>query len=96
MLSGSFIVDGQVQAVGFQQLTSLSSSTALTVPSSARLALIQASVQNVRWRDDGTNPTASVGNVITADSILWYTADPRNLKFIEETSGAKLNVSYYK
>ena len=43
--------------LGYQQITSLSSATGLTVPQGATLALIVPETQNVRWRDDGTNPT---------------------------------------
>jgi hypothetical protein len=47
--------------LGYQQITSLSSATALTVPTGATVAVIIPETQAIRWRDDGTNPTASVG-----------------------------------
>lgn len=81
--------------LGYQQITSLSSATALTVPVGTGLCLIQAETQSVRWRDDGTNPTASVGMILAAGDILFYTGKSVNLKFIEVTASAKLNVSYY-
>ncbi len=95
---GQRIIDGQRECIasGFQQITSLSSATALTVPAGASLTIIQAEDQSVRWRDDGTNPTASVGHIITANSVFVYTGEPSKLKFIEVTPSAKLNVSYYK
>lgn len=93
---GTAVVDGQLTCKGYQQITSLTAATALTVPTGARLAMIVAETQDVRWRDDGTNPTASVGMPIsTADAGYWYTGDLSAIKFIEQVAGAKLNVSYY-
>lgn len=95
-LSGVFSVDGQIEPNGFQRITSLSTVTTLTVPSGSRLCMVQAELAGVRWRDDGTAPDTDTGLQISVGSILWYTADPRNLKFIEDDAGARLNVSYYK
>jgi len=80
---------------GYQQLTSLATATVLAVPAGARFALIQAEDQNVRWRDDGTAPTATVGVQLAAGADLFFTGDLSALRFIEETTSAKLNVSYY-
>ena len=81
--------------LGYQQITSLSSSTALTVPAGATLALIVPETQNVRWRDDGIAPTASVGMLVPANSSMSYDGDLKAIRFIAATSGAILNVSYY-
>jgi len=89
-------VDGALTPKGYQQVTSLSSAAALTVPTAANLALIQAEDQNVRWRDDGTDPTTTVGIVLEAGDDFWYTGSLAALKFIQETATAKLNVSYYQ
>ena len=83
------------QPVGYQQITALSSSTALTIPNLAKAALIQVEDQNVRYRDDGVAPTSSVGMQLLADAAIWYTGKLSALRFIEETASAKLNVSYY-
>ena len=81
--------------LGYQQITSLSSSTALTVPDGATLALIVPEAQTVRWRDDGAAPTASVGMPVAALSSMSYDGDLKKIRFIAATSGAILNVSYY-
>ena len=81
--------------LGYQQITSLSSSTALTVPAGATMALIVPETQNVRWRDDGTAPTASVGMLVVANSSMSYDGDLQKIRFIAATAGAVLNVSYY-
>ncbi len=81
--------------LGYQQITSLSSATGLTPPQGATLALIVPETQNVRWRDDGTDPTASVGMPIFVGASLSYDGDFNKIKFIEETASAKMNVSFY-
>jgi hypothetical protein len=81
--------------LGYQQITSLSSSTALTVPAGATLALIVPETQSVRWRDDGIAPTATVGMLVPANASMSYDGDLKSIRFIAATSGAILNVSYY-
>lgn len=81
--------------LGYQQITDLSSAVGLTIPLGATLALIVPETQNVRWRDDGTNPTASVGMPIYIGASLSYDGDLNRIKFIQETASAKLNISYY-
>jgi hypothetical protein len=89
--------------IGYEQITSVSSSTALNVPlvdknglsCKASFALITPETQSVRWRDDGTAPTSSVGMPLSAGVTLQYDGDLSKIRFIEQLSGAKLNVSYY-
>lgn len=97
IFQGSPTYDGQREPIGFEQITSLSSAVApASIPVGTRMMFIQAEGQDVRWRDDGTDPTASVGMQITSESILLYTGFFHKIKFIEETAGAKLNITYYK
>jgi hypothetical protein len=96
-------VKGITTCMGYQQLGTLSSATGLTVPvrtpdgmsAKANFALIVAETQNVRWRDDGVDPTASVGMLLVAGIPFQYDGDLSKIKFIETTASAKLNVSYY-
>lgn len=89
--------------MGYQQITSLSSATGLTVPQkdlqglagTPRIAIITPEAQAVRWRDDGVAPTATVGMPLAAGVTLQYDGDLSQIKFIEQTSGAKLNITYY-
>ena len=89
--------------MGYQQITSLSSSTNLTVPprdlnglvGTPRIAIITPETQAVRWRDDNTAPTASVGMPLAAGVTLQYDGDLTQIKFIEQVGGAKLNITYY-
>lgn len=90
--------------MGYQQISSLSSATGLTVPevdpvtglkAMPTIALITPETNTVRWRDDGTNPTASVGMPLAAGVTLQYDGDLKKIKFIEQTASAKINISYY-
>lgn len=84
------------KALGYQQITSLSAATALTVPSGTLMAIITPETQAVRWRDDGTNPTATIGYPLAVGTELQYTAAQLSkLKFIEQTASATLNICYY-
>lgn len=85
-----------MRCVGFQQITSLSSATALTVPTGARAAVVYVESQSVRYREDGTSPTTTVGLVIAAGGTQTFGANIGSVKFIETTTSAKINVSYYK
>lgn len=88
---------GYMEPAGYVQITSLAAAANITsIPNGATLAVIQAESQNVRYRDDGTNPTTSVGMILAAGDILYYTGDMSAIKFIEVTGSAKLNISYYK
>jgi len=83
--------------LGHQQITSLSSAVGFTsIPAGTELAVVQAETQNVRFRDDGTNPTASVGIILVANTVYELTpASFAACKFIEVTASAKLNVAFY-
>lgn len=97
-LSTAAIADAGIRyaALGYQQITSLSAAAALTVPAGATTAVIVAEAQAVRYRDDGTDPSATVGMPVAVGVVLTYTGPLTKIKFFEQTSGAKLNISYYK
>jgi hypothetical protein len=81
--------------LGYQQITSLSASTALTPPRGATRALIAPLTQTVRWRDDGVAPTASIGMPVAAGTYLSYDGDLNRILFIQVSASAELNISYY-
>lgn len=87
--------------VGFQQIATLTTAQTLTLPAGtiggykARVAVIHPDVQNIRWRDDGVAPTATVGMRLLVGSELYYDGELTKLQMIEEVAGAKANVSYY-
>ena len=81
--------------LGYQQLTSLAASTALTVPLGATRAVVIATAQAVRWRDDGTAPTGTVGMPLAVNVEKTFTGGLSALRFIEQTASAVLNITYY-
>lgn len=81
--------------LGFQQVTALNTAKALTVPAGATFAHIQAESKDVRWRDDGTNPTAALGTLLYAGQDMLYVGDVNKIRFIETAASATLNVHYY-
>lgn len=82
----------------YAQDTTISSASALpgTIPAATTVALIQAEGADIRWRDDGENPTASVGMLLGAGTAFWYRGTFSAFKAIQVTSGGILNVSYYQ
>jgi hypothetical protein len=83
--------------LGFQQLAiGTGSASGLTPPAGAFFALIQSEVANLRYRDDGTAPTAAIGmRLLSASTPQEYTGSLTALRFIAEGAGAFLNVTYY-
>jgi len=96
IIQANALLGGGLVPLGYQQVTGLSSAKGFTVPASAVIAIMNPVTQNVRWRDDGTNPDASTGMQIVAGEYFTYTGDLSAMKFIEETTSAEMNVSYYR
>lgn len=83
--------------LGYQQITGLSTAKNLTVPTGATMAMITAEAQAVRYRDDGTAPTATVGQPLAVGLLpLQYSGTLSVIQFIEQTASAKVNVLYYR
>jgi hypothetical protein len=89
-------------ALGYCQLTSLSTAVGLAscsggIPTSSDIVQVCAETQAIRYRDDGTNPTATVGMPVASGTCFQYSGSSLSaLKFIEQTASAKLNISFYK
>jgi hypothetical protein len=81
--------------LGYEQFT-CDSATAPTIPEGCTLALFIPEAQAVRWRDDGSNPTATIGYPLAVGAELAYTSGRlARLKFIGQTAGATMNAVYY-
>lgn len=80
---------------GYVQDTTLSTVQTLTPPAGAIRAWIQAETQDVRWTDDGSNPTTTVGMLLKVNTVMEYEGDLEKFKYIEVAASAKLNISYY-
>lgn len=87
---------GAMKPLGYQQISSPAASTALTVPDNSKMAVISVETQAVRYRDDGTAPTAAIGMPLAAGvSQFEYVGDLSAIRFIQAIAGAVINVSYY-
>ena len=92
--SRRLVTDAVSMPQGYFQSTSLSSAVGLNAKN-GRWALLQAVGQNIRWRDDGTDPTAVVGMLLLVGNPLPYYGDLKAIRFIETAVSAELNVSVY-
>lgn len=94
--------------MGYQQIAALTlaAATNLTLPTVANsgfvpgYAVIQcagtAGTDSVRWRDDGTSPTSTVGMLLGAGQELDYSGDLTKIQFIISAGSASiLNISFY-
>jgi len=82
----SCIVDGNIRHVRFEKLTARNVAKGLTHTTNRH---------RVRRRDGGVAPTLPVGMQLAAGNGFLYAGALSKIKFIEETTGADLNVSYY-
>lgn len=84
------------KSLGYQQITDLSAAVGLTIPEGTCFVLFKPTGQAIRFRDDGTNPTASVGYPVAVGYEYVYTGSaPSRIRLIEVTAGAVLDVLYY-
>lgn len=83
------------QCLGYQQITSTATAVGLTVPSGANFAMIVCEAQALRWRDDGTDPSTTVGMPLAVGVDFSYDGDLHRIKFIAAVAGAIINISYY-
>lgn len=87
---------GSMTPLGYQQIVGLVAATALTVPAGATIAYVSVSGAAVRWRDDGTAPTASVGMPVGIGAQLSYSGSLSAVQFIQQSATATLDVAYYQ
>lgn len=84
----------QVTATGSPfNLPAVINETGLPAPT---WVLIQAEAQDLRYRDDGFNPSGPVGMLIKAGDTLCYAGDLTKIKLVAATAGAIANILYYQ
>lgn len=94
-------MSANINCVGYEEVSVTDSAVGLTVPTAAHRAIIKCAVADVRLREDGTDPTSSVGVPLANGDIAkymdhnWQSALGA-VKFIR-TGGtsATLHVHYY-
>ena len=77
-------------------ISSLTFQTVAGIPSGTSLIIITPQTQAIRWRDDGTAPTASVGYPLAVGDELRYTGlNMPALRVISQVAGAVVNCVAY-
>jgi len=89
-----FFADGTIEPAGYVQLTP-ATAQGISI-GGGRVAVIQALDQNIRIRDDGTDPTTTTGRRIHAGETIFYTGNLSSLRIIEEAASAEVNILVYK
>ena len=82
-----------------QNNLAITSATALTIPAGATYATVCVEGTGARWTWDGTTtPTSSVGSVLVGSQCLAFAGALilANLKFIQTSATATLDVEYAK
>ena len=86
--------------LGYQQISAatLATATPLTIPAGAVIALVIPEAAGVRWRDDGTAPTAAIGMIQSSGQPMTFSgaAELAALQFILQSGSPILDISYYK
>lgn len=91
------MISEQYEALGYTQIAVGSSASGLTPPAGTSLALIKVEAAAVRWRDDGTAPTTTVGfPMADTDPVFEYSGSISAIKFIAQSGSPVLNVAFYK
>lgn len=95
-----FVAGFNIKPAGFQPIDTATLATAqsLTAPAvdRANVAMIQAEGGTLRYRDDGTAPTAAVGTLISQGETLPYQGDLTKIQIIRTAAGAIANIHYYR
>lgn len=86
------------RALGYQQLTVDGTARSFTLPAgrTVRLAVAVVETNPIRYRDDGTAPTASVGTPVDPKNTIYIcSGSVASFQAIRTGSSAVLNIHYY-
>ncbi len=87
-----------LRALGYEQFAAgaINAATALTFPVGTQVAIFKPAAQAIRFRDDGTDPTAAIGYpVAVGTEYIYCSGSISRLKVIAQVAGAVLDVLYY-
>ena len=79
----------------YQQQSVTTAANLASIPSGATYAVLSVEGNAIRWRDDGTDPTATVGMPVAVGQTVNYDGSLSKLRMIAQTGTATVNVSYY-
>lgn len=88
---------GAVDASTLISSLTFGSASGAGIPNGTALVIITPQTQAIRWRDDGTAPTAAVGYPLAVGAELRYTgANLADLRVISQVAGAIVNCIAYR
>jgi hypothetical protein len=89
--------DGMLRPVaGSQEALGVVTATAMTIPAGATIASVTVEGQPVRWRCDGTAPTASAGSLLAVGSVTVFRINGlSSCQFIQTAATATLDFEYF-
>lgn len=88
--------EGNYEPKGYGQVTTTGSAQALpTIPAGARVAVFKMRTAKGRFRDDGTDPSATLGVELDAGDEFFYTGKLSKVKFWLDST-AILDVAFYR
>lgn len=96
----SNVNDRRLRAVARARLSGLSSATSLSVPTGYtslnqfERVTIQSRTQAIYYTEDGTTPTSTAGKDGAVGDVITI-EDPANLKILEATASATVEVTFY-
>lgn len=67
----------------------------ISPPTGSRMVLIKPEGADMRYRDDGTAPTASIGMPVADGESLLYDVKLTQLQLTAQDAGCICNLSYY-
>ncbi len=87
----------QLSPSAVTKLSACSINNIVGIPAGANLAVIRVETQTVRWRDDGVAPSSGSGQpILVADPPFVYEGTLSAIQFIQASSSATLDVTFYK
>ena len=91
-------INQSLNPLGYQQLAVSNTAVGVTLPAkgTVRVAIIQVEANPIRFRDDGTDPTASVGTLINPNvTIVVCGSAIGRFRAIRSGSDASLSIGFY-
>ena len=84
------------KSIGYSRQVNIVTAKGLDLHPDCRAVVLHAEKGDIRWRDDGANPTSSVGMRIKKGNSLIYMGELQAFKFIGAHQAAILNITYYR
>ncbi len=79
------------------KLSACSINNVVGIPAGANLVVVRTESQTVRYRDDGVAPSSGAGQpILTTDPPMVYEGTLSAIQFIQASSSATLDVTFYK